>query len=323
VDYGSELAYLINLEKLLLGFSKVNFIKCPVKDQLWNKSRAINIALKQTNNSYFIVGDIDLIFRFDFFETLNSLKLDYQAIYFQVGFLSEVESQKDKLFEDYIVNHFSSSEATGITLFQTHLLKVLNGYDEFYHGWGAEDTDVHIRMKNQGVKVFFYDSEILVKHQWHPKAYRSKGSTHPFHSQLERMNHAYMNQTEKTKRTKVNLVHAWGKLPEEKKYGKLKLQPHHQLNLDASLFQVNAFLAQLANFENETVQLTLKDVSLTTKIKNYIKRVLGKKYSPILDMEAINNRILEEIIKNYRNCPYNYVFDRKKNTISLTIHIDL
>ena len=87
-----------------------------------------------------------------------------------------------------------------ILCFPTASLQKVNGFDEFYQGWGAEDTDAQIRMKNLGLEVVFYDREILVKHQWHPKVYRSKDSTHPYHSNLERINHAYMVQTETTKK---------------------------------------------------------------------------------------------------------------------------
>jgi hypothetical protein len=131
-----------------------------------------------------------------------------------------------------------------------------------------------------------------------------------------------MMQVKQTIRTKANLAQEWGKMPVRGAYAKLD-EPQHYLQLNSSLFQVQAFLAQLTNFENETVQLTVKDLHGTAKIKNKIKRILGKKYIPILDMETINNVLLEEIIKNYRNCPYNYVFDRKKNMILLTMYIDL
>jgi GT2 family glycosyltransferase len=322
VDYGSEEEYILELQKRLSQYPKIKFISCPVSGQLWSKCRAINIALKQCETPYFMVGDIDLIFDPNFIETAKSLAKPNEVHYFQYGFLSQDESLKTKQFEDYIVDFNGNDEVTGTTLFPTALLQKLNGYDEFYHGWGAEDTDIHIRIKNEGKTLLFYDKAILIKHQWHPKTYRSKDSSGPFHSHLERINHAYMMQGQLTKRTKANVTIEWGEMPERASYAKLE-QPQHHMQIDASLFQVQAFLAQLANFENETVQLTVKDLDGTAKIKSKMKRLLGKKYIPILDMETINNMLLEEIIKSYRNCPYNYVFDRKKNTISLTIHVDL
>jgi predicted glycosyltransferase involved in capsule biosynthesis len=42
---------------------------------------------------------------------------------------------------------------TGTTLFATHKLKEVNGYDEFYHGWGAEDTAFTCVLVNSGGKA--------------------------------------------------------------------------------------------------------------------------------------------------------------------------
>jgi glycosyltransferase involved in cell wall biosynthesis len=320
VDYGSDKNYGIALQELLIRYPNIEIISCPVSGQLWNKCRAINLALKNCVTPYFLVGDIDLLFNPCFIVKANNLAHPKEIHYFQYGFLSQKESSTIKKFEDYSVDFKGNNEVTGTTLFPTDVIKKLNGYDEFYHGWGAEDTDIHIRMKNEGLKVHFYNQEILLKHQWHPKAYRSKNSTHPFHSQLERINHAYMMQTIIAKRTKVNRQVVWGKIPEIKFYEKLSIPAQHQFYLQASNLQLQAFLAQLVNFENETVQLTLEDFSFLEKIRNRIKKMVGKKSISVLKMETINNLILEEIIKNYRNNPYEYSFNRKKKIISLTIY---
>jgi predicted glycosyltransferase involved in capsule biosynthesis len=260
-----------------------------------------------------------LLFHPNFVDIAKNLTNPLEVHYFQYGFISQQESSTAKNFKDYIVEFKGTNEVTGTTLFPTEVIKKLNGYDEFYHGWGAEDTDIHLRMENEGLQVCFYDLDILLKHQWHPKAYRSKASTHPFHSQLERINHEYMMQTKQTKRTKVNRQMEWGKMPDLDAYKKLST-PLYQINLQSSNLQLQSFLAQLINFENETVQLTVKDYSALEKISNNLKRIVGKKSISILKMETINNLILEEIIKRYRNNPYEYNFNRKKGIIKLTIY---
>lgn len=320
IDYGSKLDYLIALEKMLTQYSKVKFIKCPVQDQLWNKSRAVNIVLKQTVNPYFLVGDIDIIFKNDFFETLESVKFPDEAIYFQVGFLSKAESQKSQIFEDYKVNHLSSVEATGITLFPTHILKSINGYDEFYHGWGAEDTDVHIRLKNIGCKVNFYSNNVLLLHQWHPKKYRSKDSTEPFHSKLEKINHSYMRISEKNKHTKINLNSDWGLMPNPDYYLKLNSKPDIEINLQPIDNLMDALIGQFGNFDNKVVSVTIEEVSFRYRIKNFIKKITNKKYFTFLSLELVNDMILKEIVMNYKNLAYQYSFDRTKKTIHLKIY---
>ena len=319
VDYGSNEAYLSELHKLMFQYPQIQYISCPTSGQLWSKCRAINIALQKATQPYFVVGDIDLIFHPNYIHTLKSLAHSNTVHYFQYGFLSEKESLKEQTFEAFEVDFKGNKDVTGNTMFPTSTLKNVNGFDEFYQGWGAEDTDAHIRMQNLGLQLAFYDEQILVKHQWHPKAYRSKKSTHPFHSQLERINHAYMIQTQKNNRTIVNQYQNWGQLTHDADYQKLQF-PEKKIVVSSSSLQVNALLAQLKNFKNEVVEIEIHDLSKEVKNKNFVKRILGKKTIPVYDMEFVNNLVLEEIINNYRNCPYQYSFNRQTKKIVLVLN---
>lgn len=319
VDYGSDIAYQLELGNLLQQYPKIRLINCPTQGQLWHKCRAINMALQQTTTAYFVVGDIDLIFAPTFIEVALGLGNNDEVHYFQYGFLSQQESLLSKDFNEYKVIFKGNKEVTGTTMFPTSVLQSLNGYDEFYHGWGAEDTDIHIRMKNAGLKLFFYDKEILLKHQWHPKVYRSKSSIHPFHSLLERINHSYMVQTQKTNRIIVNQNLEWGKVPLLSDYEKLTKEAY-VLQLKATVLEVNAVLAQMANFRDELIYLEITAVSGVEKVKNQLKRIVGKKYQPVYDMDTVNNLLLETIIKQYRNNPYDYSFNRQKNIIQFKMY---
>jgi glycosyltransferase involved in cell wall biosynthesis len=318
VDYGSDLNYANGIKKMVANYDFIQLIECPVSGQLWNKCRAINIALKQTKTEYFLVGDIDLIFHPNFIKVASKVESN-KILYFKYGFLSEKESLFKKRFKDYEVDFTGGEEVTGTTLFPTDKLMEVNGYDEFYHGWGAEDTDIHIRLKEIGLTIEFYNKEILVKHQWHPKAYRSKFSTSPFHSNLERVNNKYMSLTAKQRRTLVNLNFDWGKLPKKKEYELLKRKSNHSIKIKTIDFEISSLLAQFRNFRNEVVNIEIIEGSASNKNKQYLKRILNKKHLVFLDIEIVNNLILEEIIKNYRNQPYIYTFDRSKGFIKLTI----
>lgn len=318
VDYGSDSEFANKIESIAKNYSFITFISCPVSGQLWSKCRSINIALKETTTPYFMVGDIDLIFHPDFINIAKS-KTSQNVLYFKYGFLSKEESLLEKNFEDFEIDFYGGEEVTGTTLFPTETLKSVNGYDEFYHGWGAEDTDIHIRMKNLGLQVEFYHQQTLVKHQWHPKAYRSKDSTSPFHSTLERVNHNYMYMTQSNNRTKVNLTNEWGKIPVKSDYQKLKETPSHTIKISPIEYDVAALYAQLKNYKDELVKIEIDDVDFIPKLKQKLKKGLKKKYFNYLNMETVNNLLLEEIIKNYRNQPYIYKFNRVKGKINLTI----
>ncbi|MDA9069408.1 galactosyltransferase-related protein [Flavobacteriaceae bacterium] len=319
IDYGSQENFSNALKTIVSEYHFVKLIYCPVKGQLWNKSRAINMALKQCETPYFLVGDIDLLFHLDFIKIATE-KASENVLYFKYSFLSEEESLKNKTFDDYIIDFVGGEEITGTTLFPTTILKKVNGYDEFYHGWGAEDTDIHMRLKTLGVDVRFYNQNILVKHQWHPKAYRSKKSTSPFHSNLERVNQNYMQMTINNKITVVNSNTDWGIIPNQENYSKLEEKPDFVVSISPIDIEFSALLSQFKNYKNKVVKVQINEDSLKNKAFQKLKKSLKKKYFNYLKLETINNLLLEEIIKNYRNESYTYNFNREMGIINLTIY---
>ncbi len=320
VDYGSNDEYLLDLKKLISKYPKIQFIACPVSEQLWNKSRAINIALKKCNTEFFFVGDIDMLFCKDFIKTLYKVKNEKSAIYFRVGFLSKEETNLNKGFEESNISFASEKEATGMTLYPTKSLIEINGYDEFYHGWGAEDTDVHIRLYNFGIEVNFYEEEILLKHQWHPKTYRSIRSKNPLHFNLEKINHSYIRLSQTSKRTLANINCQWGAIPNQNHYLKLSEIPDFKIAILPEKPKINAFLGQMSNFGDEVIHLIIKDTTTSNKIKQEIKSIFGKKSSKFLSLKKINDMILQEIIVHYRNLPYQYSYNHFKKEIELKIY---
>ncbi|WP_282069508.1 glycosyltransferase family 2 protein [Olleya namhaensis] len=319
VDYGSDVSYLKELKQLVKVYSKITYIQCPTSGQLWSKCRAINIAVKKASHPYFVVGDIDLIFHPEYISKLKQLANPSKVHYFQYGFLDALETSQEKPFKDYAIDFSGSKDVTGNTMFPTESLKEINGFDEFYQGWGAEDTDAQLRMKHKGLDICFYDEDILVKHQWHPKTYRSKTSTHPFHSVLERINHRYMEQTIQLKRTVVNTTMAWGKPTNSVDYAALQ-NPNKIITIQNSVIDLSALIGQLQQDDSSIMTIKVSPITKKEHYKNKIKKILGKKHTEIIPMEHVNNRLLEEIIKSHRNQAYHYTFNRQENKIELTIN---
>ncbi len=48
-------------------------------------------------------------------------------------------------------------------------LEAINGFDEDYEGYGREDTDVELRLKNLGLKIKSLKGLALQFHVWHPR----------------------------------------------------------------------------------------------------------------------------------------------------------
>ncbi|ADF51449.1 glycosyl transferase family 2 [Zunongwangia profunda SM-A87] len=318
INYGSSEKYTLELEILIKSYSFVKYISVSTHLQLWNKSRAINIALKKCDTPYFLMGDIDLIYHPEMVEKCIRLIKKYDSVYFKYAYLNQRESSKSGSFFDFQPSFYGNSEVTGTTLYQTEILKEINGYDEFYHGWGAEDTDVHLRLKNAGYSVYFYKAEILVKHQWHPKDYRSKKSTYPFHTMLERTNHQYMLQNDRMKTVKANLNFNWGKMPSEKNILALK-ESFEKLEISSEISQIDAFLTGVLPQLKYGLEINIVENKQSSSIKNRFKKILGKKHIETYDMAYINNRVLEEIIKCHRLASYTYDIDWNRRVIHLKI----
>ena len=317
INYGSEVDKTIALEKLLSTYTFIDYSYCATSYQLWNKAKAINIALKQCKTSHLFVGDIDMMFRADFIEKLETLKNSNEITYFNVGFLNKEESSKNQEFNKYKVKHISQEEATGMTLYPTELLKQINGYDEFYHGWGSEDTDVHIRLQNAGYKINFYEQEVMLLHQWHPRIYRSKKSMKPFHTSLEQINQQYLQQAVNGKRIKANENFNWGKNSEKVVFTDSNSSSVTVTNLKSDLDAF--FIGTIHNYSQNNLVITIKKYEAYTSVKNNLKRIVGKKYFKLYHFQEINNIILTSIITNFRSNYYEYKWDQELQTISLKI----
>ncbi|XCF07747.1 galactosyltransferase-related protein [Tamlana crocina] len=318
VDYGSTREYSQKLKRLCDAYNFISYIFVNAVGQLWNKSRSINIALKQCETPLFCVADIDLLFHPEFVDKSFEWSKNNQATYFQTGFLSKETTQKNLSFNESQPQFLSTNEVTGITLYQTELLKLINGYDEFYHGWGAEDTDVHLRLKNAGHQVCFYDKEVLVKHQWHPKAYRTKASSYPFHTGLERINHQYMLQRQQLHISKANIGQPWGVLPSLEQKRELK-KDVTILKLSNQSEEIDALLVGLLPQLKTALKIQVHCVQKREETKQFLKQLFGKKSFKFYSLEQINNKCLETLIVHQRLALYNFKTDWKSKTITLSI----
>ncbi len=321
LDYGSTNYFSDNLKTLCYEYSFIKLVQCPTQGQLWNKARAINIGLKQSESDFFLVADIDMIFSPNFLDKVYQLKKENEITYFQVGFLSEEESKQSKDFSSYSIKHRSTNQATGITLYPTQLLMQVNGYDEFYHGWGSEDTDIHNRLKNLGIPIHFYDSEILLLHQWHLKEYRSLKSGYPFHSHLERINQKYMEKSKDLNRTKANEGFEWGKPFSENDYKRL-FSPKQKIIITNEKNEFKAFVLGGIFQMNSCIEIKIKQHKKFKQLKNSIKRIVGKKALEFYNLKEANDLLLEMIIVHFRNVPYSYKYDLKKQEIILIINLN-
>ncbi|WDO14488.1 glycosyltransferase [Flavobacterium sp. WW92] len=320
IDYGSEEKSAEAAETLLKKYDFVSYVYLPVKDQPWNKCKALNYAVKKMDSDYCFVADIDMIFHSQFTAVLEQHLDPNKATYFQVGFLSEQETKKDKTFESYEINFKTNEEATGMTLFPVSYLKEINGFDEFFHFWGAEDTDIHNRLKNAGCQVEYYDQKLLILHQWHPN-YR-KRETKTLNKELQlsgivEINHQHLLHNLKTNATKVN-PKGWGNVMVDIELNELQSFPLSTLYNEKKL--IDYFLyQQLSNAKNQILAIEIKENPVQATAKYKLKKQLGKKVPQFYSLKEINDQILLHIVSFYHTNPY--IYQVKENPSSIIFKI--
>jgi len=256
-----------------------------------------------------MVADMDMLFHPNFLTQVIPTLQQEQTIYFPVGVLTQEESEKELPFEDYAIKFITNEEATGISIFPTQQLKDLNGFDEFYHGWGSEDTDAHIRLKNNGQEVLFKKNTCYFLHQWHHKSYRSKDSKEPYCGILEQVNSKYLNLTKTLNRKIANTDNEWGVLPIA-----VRAQNADSLIKITNLKgDVLALIRQLHQFENGSrLRIEITPHSENKSIKNSIKKLVGKKTFSFYTLDQINDMLLFELTGVLRNSNYRFYYENEK-----------
>lgn len=216
IDYGSTPDLAAEIKRLCQNYPFISYQFYPTQYQPWNKSRALNSVIKNLKTDFCFVADVDVIFHPEFLATAHNLTKTGQTTYFQVGYLSSSESRTTKAFSEYSDYRLSTNEATGLSLFPVYQLKKLNGFDEFYHFWGAEDTDMHVRLRNAGYKVEYYDEELLLLHQWHKSfqlIQKSDSVSDLNLSGVLPLNHQHLKNAILNKSKRVNFS-GWGEIPD-------------------------------------------------------------------------------------------------------------
>lgn len=323
VDYGSEAAVAAEVKALVSDYAFVAYEYRYTEHQPWNKSKALNSIIRNLEDGFCFIADIDMIFAPDFIEKAIPLQRTNTAVYFQVGFLNKDETRKNRSFHDYKIDFLSTEGATGLTMFPVAALKEIRGFDEFYHFWGAEDTDVHVRLKNNGADIKYYVEELFMIHQWHP-SYRSKEkidlTTSLQVKGIVQLNHQHLKYAKKNKVTSAN-PNSWGEIMSKESFEILNAELR-KITIHNTKKEVEHFvLVELAKIK-EPVCYEIREDAYKNTFKYKLKKFLGKKVPDYLTMKESNDIILLHLTAHYNHLPYTYKISDDLKKISLRIMND-
>lgn len=320
VDYGSPLEISKEVKNLIAKYDFIEYFYSYNVHQPWSRSKAINIGLRFVKTEYVFIADIDIIFHENFINKLNSLKKTQSNIYFQVGYLKESESSLIKNFNEYKIDSKSIPEGKGLSFFKVSSLLSVNGFDEFYHFWGAEDEDVYVRLKNFGDKEFFYNEEVLLLHQWHPtfqsleneKLTAALSFTNTF-----RLNKQKLRFNQENKLIKAN-SDDWGFIFNEEAYNSLNNKQHFKEIINKKN-NIDYFInIVLNNFSGLVKVRFIKDKYQKT-LKYKIKKLFRIEKNEYYSLKQVNDAVLLHLILHHNKCPYIFKVNTDLESIDFII----
>lgn len=324
VDYGSEPGLVNALESLLGQFDFVRFFHLPVSQLLWNKSKALNYGILQTQSPYIFIADVDLIFHPDTSQLFKKLAVGDNFFLFKLGYLDRAESEKlaeNYNFED--LNPARFGEVNGMILAPRKAFLEVNGFDEFFHFYGSEDEDLFARMENAGYKreanaaAYFY-------HNWHPSFAGSEDkiiTRNPRIKNIMRINQRHFLRNREMVIIEPSRQDTIGSVIKKEKSDLLK-KPTKIIKIFNILSHVEHFLGEeLRSYTGEIVKIEFVEDPYFHTLKHKVKKSLGKQTQPYCSFKEVNDMVLKKILFNYRNHNYSFKISEDLKKIILIIQL--
>lgn len=321
VDYGSDKEMAVGVKNLCEDYSFIKYTLHYTCYQPWNKSRALNSVIKTLETQYCFVADVDIIFHPRFVEKALNLISPLKSIFFQVGFLDKDEKPEKREFQSFKKYRKSTEGATGLALFPVNRLKEIRGFDEFFHFWGSEDTDVLERLRNAGDKIEFFNREILLLHQWHISYRNSETKSLSMDLQVNgivQVNFQHIKHNISLRKKIVN-EKGWGECIKLENMIELEKIPV-TLTITNQKEPVNDILyGQLPIIEDEIFKVRIVKDPVQYLLKHRIKKLIGKKVPHYYSLKTINDKVLMHLISYYRDFPYHYKIKEDLQEIEFSV----
>ena len=178
-DWGSDAENVSRLREMCARH-RVRLILVPPTLQSFNKSKAVNIAIRHTPNDaeFVLQTDVDMIFQSNYIEMIIRAGIQFypslvlcSALEIQQG--NAQVAEKMNPMKDYSAIRALSRLRGGVGMCicaPRQWFFHIQGYDERYTLWGHEDDDILKRAKLDGLhQVGIADRTSLI-HQWHVPA---------------------------------------------------------------------------------------------------------------------------------------------------------
>ncbi|QYA24016.1 glycosyltransferase [Gramella sp. MT6] len=324
VDYGSNAPLTEDLKKLMGEYDFVSPFFLPVPQLLWNKSKALNYGVLQSKASYIFIADVDLIFPPKAIERLEQLKKPESFFLFKMGYLDQDTSSnlmELQGFDDLKASRVG--EVNGMVLAPRGAFLKVNGFDEFFHFYGAEDVDLFSRFETAGYReektegLYFF-------HNWHRSFQGSEDeivTRNPRIKNIMRINQEHYFRNKDLGLIKPRRQEGMGEVIGVERSSRLK-EPTCNYIIPNIAARVEHFLEEeLLTLKEEVIKAEFVIDPYYETLKYRLKKKLGKQTQPYLSMKEVNDLVLKKILFNYRDA--NYSFKIAKDLKSIDFRIEL
>ncbi|MCE7055284.1 glycosyltransferase [Algoriphagus sp. AGSA1] len=321
VDYGSSPSHLEELRVLLKDFSCVRLISVPVFGKLWSRSIALNLGIKEASYEILFIVDVDLFFASS---TLESVLAEYDPRFYYGGYWHFLDQEDSKRLlantTAFEAKCFKLSDDNGMLLISKEHLFAVHGYDEFFHLYGGEDTDLKNRLKRLGLQKQILKSPSIY-HLWHPHVIQKRSKSliaQPFAFNVKRINekHVFFNESEKL--TIPSGQSHWGTVksidPQKNADKIIQLENvHSQI--------VHFFYHSIFQFSGKFIEVIIRESEKYGNAKTKFKTLIKGNSEPFMTLQEINELITEQLIFAHRHRAYSFKVDLTEKKLQLKIAV--
>lgn len=324
VDYGSQDGLVHTYRELLKAYDFIRFFSLEVAGLLWNKSKALNYGIKKASRASVFIADVDLIFHPEAVKLFGKLANPDKFCLFQLGYLGQEESEKlggDYRFEALQPTRFG--KVNGMVLATREALLEVNGLDEFFHFYGAEDEDLFARLENAGYQreentaTYFY-------HNWHQSFSGSEDELltgNPRVKNIMRLNQRHFLRNRERKIIKPHRQNGMGEIIPRQERELLK-KPTLCFRIPNILAHMEHFLREeLPSCKGEILKVDFVEDVYFGSPKYRVKKILGRQSQPYISMKEVNDMLLKQILFCYRD--HNYSLKISEDLKSIQFRIQL
>lgn len=324
VDYGSEEPLVDNLKQLCNSYEFVTSYFLPVSQLLWNKSRALNYGILQTQSLYIFIADVDLIFHPEASQLFNKLADDDKYFLFRLGYLDKTESVKLTKSCNFLdLNPVRFGVVNGMILAPKKAFINVNGLDEFFHFYGSEDEDLFARMENAGYLKDFIN-EAYFYHNWHQSFAGSEDKIitgNPRIKNIMRINQRHFLRNREKALIKPMRQAEMGKVFSKEQSDLLK-KPTRIVKIYNILAHVEHFFGEeLPSYTGEIVKVEFAEDPYFHTLKHKLKKLHGKQTQPYCSLKEVNDMVLKEILFKYRDANYSFKISEDLKSIIFCIKL--